>query len=369
MNFLEKYVKKKLYKPYNSTIEKGDNTTIREHQLKEVDAIIKRSMIYAAIAGALAVILCYVPYHLFGPNVFQITPVWIPIYGDYIELEISFLVFSIALLIAEIAFLTINNIRMVNKIAHVCEFPDERDPFADLNIQSLIATSFEKKINAQKDIGINPFSGLSKMSLFLYTAFNLAKAALTNFMFKILVRRILGRYAIRLVVDLAGIPIYAFWNAYATRKVAREAKTRILANPLIIDFTTHLLQEQKENLEFKRELYHLLEYIAITKRQYNVNHYVLAISLLKAFEIPIEYNRVFDKETLHRIEKSSELTKIGFSKLMLVGLALDGAISEKEMLYIYQWQKKNIYIFSIEDSVFYAKEFYNGKVALPENIG
>jgi hypothetical protein len=367
MNFLEKYVKKKLYKPHLSKESEGAlaNESLREHQLKEVDRIIRNAMIYSAIAGALAVILCYVPYHLFGPDVFQITPVWIPFYEDYIELEISFLVFSMILLVAEIAFLTYNNIKMVNKISHICEFPNENDPFAELNIQSLIATSFEKKIKAQKDIGINPFSGLSKMSLFLYTAFNLAKAALTNFIFKIFIRRILGRYAIRMVVDLAGIPIYAFWNAFATRKVAREAKTRILANPLILKFTEELFKEQKDNIEFKNEIYHLLEYISVIKRDYNINHYILAISLLKKFSLPVEKNRNFDKDTLNRVGQSSTLTKEGFSKLLLVGLALDGVISEKEMVIIYQLEKRGVFLFSIKDAEEYTKGFYSGKVVMP----
>ena len=366
MNILERFVQKKLYRPHPTKEKEIDKLAlVRKEQLKEVDRIIKNGMIYAAIAGALAVILCYVPYHLFGPNVFKITPVWIPLYGDYIDLEISFLIFSLVLLVAEIAFLTYNNISMVKKIAQTCQFPNEEDPFAELNIQSLIATSFEKKLKSQKEIGINPYSGLSKMSLMLYTAFNLAKAALTNFLFKILVRRILGRYAIRMVVDLAGIPIYAFWNAFATRKVAREAKTRILANPLILKFTEELYDEQKDNEEFKHELYNALEYIAVIKRDYNVNHYVLALSLLNTFKIPIQKNRNFDKETIDRMEHTSVLTKQGFSKLMLVGLALDGAISEKEMVIIYQLEKRGIFLFSIEDARSYTKEFYSGKVAMP----
>lgn len=118
MNFLEKYVKK-IYNPHLSKESEGvlANESLREHQLKEVDRIIRNAMIYSAIAGTLAVVLCYVPYHLFRTDVFQITSVWIPFYEDYIELEISFLVFSMVLLVAEIAFLTYNNIKMVNKIS------------------------------------------------------------------------------------------------------------------------------------------------------------------------------------------------------------------------------------------------------------
>lgn len=153
MNFLERFVQKKLYLPRPIKEKDIDKIAlVHEEQLKEVDRIIKNGMIYGAIAGALAVILCYVPYHLFGPNVFKITPVWIPLYGDYIDLEISFLIFSLVLLVAEIAFLTYNNISMVKKIAQTCQFPNEEDPFAELNIQSLIATSFEKNLSRKRKL-------------------------------------------------------------------------------------------------------------------------------------------------------------------------------------------------------------------------
>ena len=50
MNFLEKYVKK-IYNPHLSKESEGvlANESLREHQLKEVDRIIRNAMIYMII--------------------------------------------------------------------------------------------------------------------------------------------------------------------------------------------------------------------------------------------------------------------------------------------------------------------------------
>jgi hypothetical protein len=366
MNFLEKYVHRKLYN--KTEFSHREWQRLRQDQLDAVDEITKTSLYKAALAGALAVIICYLPYHLLGNEWFPETQIWIPLLNDYVAVEISFQLLSLTVLVLEIGFLSWNNIDTVNKIARACEFPHPNDPFFDLNIQSLIAVGFEKKLKAQKEIGIDPMQGLSKGRLLLFSAFNLAKAALSNFLFKMILRRLLGRFAIRMFVDLAGIPIYAFWNAWAARKVAREAKTRILANPLVYEFSKTLHHDQKNNREFISELYHLLEYIAIIKRDYNVNHYLLSLQLLQTFDIAVDADHAYDKNVLHRISNASINTKLAFSQLMLVGMALDGQLSEREINHIYQWKKQGIYLFSVEDSKQYTKDFYCGKSILPDIV-
>jgi hypothetical protein len=366
MNFLEKYVHRKLYNKTENTHREWQR--LRQDQLDEVDRITKLSMLKAALAGALAILVCYVPYHILGTAYFPETMIWIPVLNEYIPTEISFQGLSIIVLVIEIAFLTWNNIDTVNKIAKACEFPHPSDPFFDLNIQSLIAVGFEKKLKTQKEIGIDPMQGLSKWRIFLFSTLNLAKAALSNFLLKIILRKLLGRFAIRMFVDLAGIPIYAFWNAWAARKVSREAKSRILANPLVYEFAETLHKDQSDNQEFVNELYHLLEYIAIIKRDYNVNHYLLSLQLLRAFDITVDTEHEYDKEVLQRMAHSSVTTKLAFSQLMLVGMALDGQLSEREIHHIYQWKKQGIYLFSVDDSKQYTKDFYSGKSVLPDIV-
>ena len=96
------------------------------------------------------------------------------------------------------------------------------------------------------------------------------KAALTNFLFKLLVRRVLGRYALRMVMDFAGVPVYAFWNCWAANRVMNETRVRVMAAPVIKDIAKQIYVEQRDNPEFVKELYYILDYIAIVKRKFSL---------------------------------------------------------------------------------------------------
>jgi len=360
-NALEKYLYKKILNKPAITVGDDEEHVLSEREAERLDKIQKNTMFRAALAGTLGVIILYVPYHLWGSWMFPKTKVWFPLYNDYLDVEITFLIYSLVLVILEIAFLTYNNIHAVKDIAHACNYPHPEDPHFETNINSLIAVGLEKNIKSQSQIGINPFAGLSKWKVLLYTAINLAKAAMTNFLMKLVVKRLLGRYALRMLVDLAGIPVYAFWNAFAARYIVRESRVRIMANPIIKKFAKKLHEEQKDNPEFVQNLYFMLDYVAITKRKFHGNHYLLALITLKEFGIEPDPKHEYDKEFIKRMESASELTIQGFSKINLLGMALDGRISKKEEVMMYQWRKKGIYIFSEEETKNATREFFEGE--------
>ena len=358
---IEKYLYKKIVnRPDNSS---GDN---REHVLTPEEAKALKSiqfwaMLKAAIAGALGVLILYVPKYIWEEDLFPVSDVWIPFYNDYIKVDAVFLLYSLVLVVLEIAYLTYNNIHTVKKIAHACNYPQLEDPFYEVNMRSIIAVGLEKNVKAQSQIGINPFAGLSKWQVLTFTVLNLAKAAMTNFVFKLLVKRILGRYAIRILVDLAGIPVYAFWNAYAARYVVKETRVRIMANPIIKDFATTLKEEQKDNQEFLDELYYMLDFVAITKRKFHANHYMLALVVLDEFGITPDPNHEYDEAFLERMKtQASPLTIQGFSKINLMGMALDGTISKKEQFKIKDWREDGIYIYTLEETKKTTHEFFSG---------
>ncbi len=358
---IEKYLYKKIVdRPENESAD------TRAHVLTDVEAkALKKiqfwAMFNAAIAGALGVVVLYVPKYIWGEALFPVTDVWLPFYDDYIQVEAVFLLFSLVLVVIEIAYLTYNNIQTVKKIAHACNYPQLEDPFYEVNMKSIIAVGLEKNVKAQSQIGINPFAGLSRWQVLTFTILNLAKAAMTNFLFKLIVKRAFGRYAIRILVDLAGIPVYAFWNAYAARFVVKESRVRIMANPIIKDFALTLKEEQKDNQEFRDELYYMLDFVAITKRKFHANHYMLALVVLDAFDIEHDPNHEYDEQFLERMKtKASPLTIAGFSKVNLMGMALDGTISQKEQFKIKSWRDDGIYNYTLEETKKTTDEFFSG---------
>lgn len=83
----------------------------------------------------------------------------------------------------------------MSAIAKACGSPSNTDPNYEENIDSLINVGLEKKQKNLTQIGINPFEGLSKWSVTLFQLLIKLKATISGFLWKLLVAKLLGRYA------------------------------------------------------------------------------------------------------------------------------------------------------------------------------
>lgn len=338
----------------------GQIHILSEEEQNDLRKIRLNAVLNAAIAGALGVIICYVPYHLW-PELFPDVWLKIPFFDGYQTVPVLFLIFSLLLVVLEIAFLTSNNIKTVRKVSHACGYPDPTDKEYDAKVETLISVGLEKKSKNQSELGINPYYGMPKVYIVLITVFNIIKASLTNVLMKLIVRRLLGRYALRMLVDLLGIPIYAFWNAWAANRVYKEAKSRVLAPPNIQLLLAHLGEEQKDNKEFKSEIYHILDYLAIMKKSFHDNHYLLSKYTLFEFEIPVDPSHKHDKSFLRRIQNGSDLTKKGFSELVLFGMLIEGRLSTTEKRTLLKLRETGIFKYSLDEAKEITKAYYEGK--------
>ncbi|MEZ4938104.1 MAG: hypothetical protein R2799_10985 [Crocinitomicaceae bacterium] len=356
---IEKYAYESISsKEYNN--RDGAIHILSPEEQKDLIRIRWVSLSLAALAGAIGVVACYVPYHVW-PEYFPDQLIKIPILDEYHAVPVIFLIFSLVLVVIEIAFLTYNNIRTVREVSHACGYPSPTDREFEQRVDQLVSVGLEKKPKNQSELGINPYFGMPKFYVLLITVFNIIKATLTNALMKLIVRRLLGRYALRMLVDLLGIPIYAFWNAWAANRVYKEAKTRVLAPPNIQILLNHLVKEQKGNEEFRNEIYHILDYLAIMKRAFHDNHYLLSKFTLAEFDIKVDPDHVHDEKFLDRIKKGSALTKKGFSQLMLFGMMIEGRLSLTEINRLKKMEKEGYFVFTLEEAKQITKEYYEGR--------
>jgi hypothetical protein len=77
--------------------------------------------------------------------------------------------------------------------------------------------------------GIDPYFRISKARLLLYTALYRTKVGITNILMRLLMRRLMTRMAVRSLVPLIAIPLYAVWNVVIFWKALREARARVAA--------------------------------------------------------------------------------------------------------------------------------------------
>ena len=123
---------------------------------------------------------------------------------------------------------------------------------------------------------------MNKWSLFLFNLVFRLKGWLGNKAIRFLTRLLLGRYAVRAVLDFAGMPLYMAINAYAVYTVMREAKVIILGQAAVGLMLQRLPEVALSSAE-QDLLYDTLQYIAISKRDFHGNHYLLTKGLLDHF--------------------------------------------------------------------------------------
>ena len=358
-SFWERYAYKQLSKNIR-TQEADDLFILSVEEQEALRKIRNTTYLKAGIAGALGIILLYVPYNIYGETLFPKRDVWIPLYGDYIQLEIEFLIFSVVLVFIEIWYLTFINIQAVDKIAKACGCLNPGNSNFEEDVNSLINVGLEKKHKELEKVGINPYEGLSKWGVMAFQVLIKLKAAITGFLWKLIISKILGRYALRMVVDVLGAPIYAIWNIYASRKVMNEARVRVMAPPLINNFTMQLETEFKGNEEFKSIIYPTLQAISISKRSFHYNHFLLATSLLTRFNIEVK-TPSYDPDFLKKVDDLSPSIQKAVSKLIVFGIIIDGGLSQIEKRSLIRLKKEGVLPYSLEEVKVWSKNYFEGK--------
>jgi len=359
-SYFERYAYREL------TRNKGDQAgeelfLLSEKEIAALKKIRTQTYLKAILAGSLGVILLYVPYHLWGDVLFPTTIVSLPYLADPLALQIEFLIFSVVLVVVEIIYLTRLNIKSVSAIAEACGCPSKHDPNFEDNVHALIAVGLEKKQKELAAIGINPYEGLSKWSVVLYQVALKLKAALSGFLVKLLVTKVLGRYALRMIVDLAGIPVYAFWNAWGTRTIMNEARVRVMAPPLINKFTQNLYDEFKENVQFRSAIYNTLQAISTSKRSFHYNHFLLATSILNKFGIPVSTAPQYEENFLENVPKFDADVERAIAKLLLFGIMIDGRLSMREKRALQNLRELNVMPYSEEQVKRWTKDYFEGR--------
>jgi hypothetical protein len=358
--FWTKLAEKRITQHYDVQ-EDAELFILSEEEIQTLKDIRKNTFWKAGIAGALGVILLYIPYHYFGDILFPMNHIWVPVYEDYLDVEVSFLIYSLVLVLLEIWYLTYINVQAVSGIAHVCGHPNPTDENYEHNVNALIAVGLEKKQKELKSIGINPYEGLSKIGVMIFQFLLRLKATASNILFRIIVKKMLGRYALRLVLDMAGIPVYAFWNIWGSRKVMNEARVRVMAPPLIKRCADILYEEQKENPEFVRHIYDTLQLISESKRSFHYNHFLLSISVLNKFEIEIKEEPEYNEKFLKQIPDLSSQSRDGVQKLFVFGIMIDGRLSYREKKAIRYLKERNVLEYPEEQIVQWSQEYFEGK--------
>ncbi len=361
---------KKLYSLYYNRLSIPNIKTDSQLHLLNDDeiAVIRRqenlAIFWSAFIGMLGVLFLYLPQYWF-PELFPEIELILPVIGK-IQFPLISTLFGIPLVFVEIYALTLLNIHSVHRIAAATGFINNQDKLLAEKKAKLLGISTEEKDKSLLNYGIDPLQGMAKYQIFLVTALFALKATLSNLVMKIVVRRVLGRYAVREVLDMLGIPIFAFWNALATRTVLREARVVIMGQNLIDNILQNIsknnvLKNELKSSENQTLLYDTLQFIAISKRDFHANHIYLTHHVLEVFSVPIKEKHLLSKDYFQNLSNAPIATQKLCKFIIILGFLLDGSFSFREIQRLQELNKVQILEEKLGEVRGYKNDFLNGK--------
>jgi hypothetical protein len=271
------------------------------------------------------------------------------------------LIYGIILVGLEVFLLTLLNIYCTHEIAISTGFIDKRNKLSKDKKEFLLNISHQKKSKEIHTLGIDPYFGLGKSTIFFLNLLFALKATLSNYFVRIIFQRLLGRYAIRMVLDLLGIPVFAFWNAMGTAKVLKESRIIIMGVNYLKHFEIELFKFRVLSEVEKSILYDSLQYIAISKRDYHQNHYVLSKIIIDNFSIATESLHLISKDYEINLKSCENDFKKLNEKILILGLVLDGNVSYREKNRIKRLNASGVLALKFAEIKKIANDFTYGK--------
>lgn len=138
----------------------------------------------------------------------------------------------------EIGFLYWNSLRGVTHITRLAGLEYSRHdalvPSMQLTVHGIARIALEYPSAGNTIYGINPHAYLHGWKLTLKALLYRLKISLSSFMLRVVMRRLLGRLALRGFIPLLMGPLYAIWNAWIAARVLDQAH-RVAYGPARID--------------------------------------------------------------------------------------------------------------------------------------
>jgi hypothetical protein len=325
-----------------------------------ISRVKRKAMLLAGSYGAIAVLLYYVPILIWDD---WFSSFHIPLDLYFFEFKFEYLkqIYSLLIVIAELFMLTRINIWVVAEVANACGFPDRRDSNYDLHLEQLFTVGLESKNKDTLQFGIDPYEDTSRFTLFMFTLWNLLRATLANFFVKFVVVKTILRNELRQFADLVGVPVFFVWNAVATWRVIRAAEVYIMAPGLINELCIKV-EALHDDEDFKQNIFDAMQYVVTVKRSFHHNHFILVKRLVDEFGL----DRFKDMEPdrlafLRKIKASPAPIKLAYSKLIVLGIIIDGGISWREARALRYLSTEGIISITPEQARQWCRDFRRGK--------
>jgi hypothetical protein len=321
----------------------------------------RNAMTLAFLTSLLCNLCLFLPLYFF-PQFFPIFTVQLPFINLPFAVEIGPWLWIACWVFIEITLLVLQNIRSVHGVAVATGYLTAANK--PERSEEILRIAFAAPAKELANYGIDPFQGSNRFSLFLFNFILQMKGVLLHQIIRLLLLRFMGRYALRAVLDFSGVPIYGTLNALGARAIIRESQVIIMGSQ-IGRIIAERLPQRALNTEEQRLVYDSLQYIAISKRDFHRNHFLLARMLLGHYAIPIEQAHVLTSDFHERLQLAAPDLRALCSLVLALGFIFDGRISWRERPRIDALNRHNILAENYTELQKITRDFVAGKGVEP----
>jgi hypothetical protein len=310
----------------------------------------------AALLGVIGVLLLYGPQYMW-PDLFSSTT--LVFLGTPYKLPLITVLYGILLVYIEVNLLVALNLQGAKMIMRICQFPNAHDPQYDKHLQALANAALDKKSRGLIRFSIDPYLTMPRWGLTIFFLLNMVKAALSNLAVWLLLKPFVSRFAVRQLTDLAGMPVCAFWNVWASWQVLHEAQVRVMAPATIREFVQELHEEWGKNDQLRPLLIGALQYVAVLKRQYNYAHFLLTETLVDRFDLKADMSMTGN--FLEQANQAPQAVQRSLERLIVFGALVDGKLSLFERRRLRELRKKGFLTYSAKEIQQMSNDYNQGR--------
>ncbi len=282
----------------------------------------KSTIIQCAIAGALsaltsAVASIYASHiYLLPAHPQRTTAYWI-LFG------------SVTLVAAtvEILFIYYASIKAVHQIAQVCDARlNGASEDSNALAIALVRAAMELPNPLDTDEFIDPLRHASRLQVLSVSLLYKAKVMLSNFLTKVVVRKIFLRGATRMWLEFIAIPVTAFWNALVCHWTLREARIRALGPSTLEEYLPSLLQNPAVHETAQRAVACCIA----ASHDIHPNHYYMLKMLRRNTALTVKDEPESHTLLKQQLEKLDSAERAAALRILALAIVIDGKISRRE---------------------------------------
>jgi hypothetical protein len=232
----------------------------------------------------------------------------------------------------EILVLYWNAIRGAGRISALAGLQLAEHETGESVARALVRAALELPNLREPIYGVDPYARTPRWKLTLLALGYKVKVGATSFLLRVLLRRLIGRAALRFFIPLVAIPVYAIWNTIVTAWVLRQARIRAFGPLAIRDLAQYLAAARgRLSPECRRLIVQGVGEAIVRTGTAHPNYHLLLGRLLEVLDVSPQEIKVEWESACSAAGNLPEAECRVLLTVLLVTAIIDGRVSKSEL--------------------------------------